>query len=87
MWICHFWFGTRVIENTPRQMRLETLRFLFKDGFGDLDAIMYAATLQRRVACQFAKLFVKHPRLGWLTDLFFLRIYHPLVKTRDALHS
>ena len=86
-WICHFWFGTRVIRRTPRQKRLETLRFLFQDGFGDLDAIMYAATFPRRVACWFAKMSVRHPKLGWLADLFFRCVYHPLVGMRDGLHG
>ena len=84
-WICYYWFGMRVIKNTPRQKRLDTLRLLFRDGFEDLDAIMYAATVQRRVACLFVKFFVRHPRLAWLADAFFRYAYHPLVGMRDSL--
>lgn len=86
-WICHYWFGSRAIKLTPRQKRLDTLRFLFQNGFGDLDLIVYAATMPRRIACRFVKLFVRHPKLAWLTDAFFRFVYHPLVGLRDNMKA
>lgn len=86
-WICYYWFGPRAIMMTPRQKRLDTLRALFQDGFGDLDALMPATTLQRRIACRFVKLFVRHPRLAWLADSFFRFVYHPLVGMRDKIKA
>ena len=86
-WICYYWFGSRAIKLTPRQKRMDTLRFLFQDGFGDLDAIMYAATIPRRIACRFVKLFVRHPQLAWVADSFFRFVYHPLVGMRDKIKA
>ena len=86
-WICYYWFAPRVIANTPRQRRIETLQQLFADGFGDLDAITRAATLPRRVAARFVKLFARHPSMAWLADAFFRFLYYPLVGMRDGLHG
>ncbi len=86
-WICYYWFAPRVIRGTPRERRVETLRQLFADGFGDFDAITRAATAQRRVASLFVKLFVRHPSMAWLADAFFRRAYFPLTELRDRLHA
>ena len=86
-WLCYRWFGPRAIRLTPRQTRLETLSFAFQDGFGDLDAIMYATTATRRIACAFVKLFVRYPNMAWLADGFFRFVYNPLIEVRDRLKA
>ena len=86
-WICYYWFSPRAILGTPRQRRVETLQSLFADGFGGFDAITRAATLPRRVAARFVKLFVRHPGLAWLSDAFFRFVYYPLTGARDAIHK
>ena len=87
MWIYYYWFATRVIRNTPRQRRIETLTSLFADGFGDFDELTKASTKSRLVAGCFVKLFVRHPSMAWLADAFFLFLYNPLVGLRDWLHK
>lgn len=87
MWIYYYWFATRVIRNTPRQRRIETLTSLFADGFDDFDELTKASTKSRLVAGCFVKLFVRHPSMAWLADAFFLFLYNPLVGLRDWLHK
>ena len=83
----YYWFAPRVIANTPRQRRIETLRALFADGFGGFDELTRHSTLPRRVAAPFVKLFVRHPSLAWLADFFFRCVYYPLVGLRDGLRN
>ena len=86
-WVYYFWFAPRVIKNTPRQRRIETLESVFKDGFDDFDALSRAASRARRIAGGFVKLFVRHPNLAWLVDVFFAYIYYPLVGIRDSINK
>lgn len=78
MWIYYYWFSPRAIRGAPRPRRLETLRTVFPDGFGDFNCLDRASTASRRLAGRFMKLFVRHPRLGWLADAFFRFAYFPL---------
>jgi len=77
-WLTYYWFAPRVIANTPRKRRMETLQQLFADGFDDFDAISRAASRPRRVAARFIKLFVRHPSMAWISDAFFRFAYFPL---------
>ena len=86
-WLFYYWFSTRAIRNAARAERVETLRCMFADGFGDFDALVRAATFPRRVACRFVKLAARHPGLTGLADAFFCCVYHPLVGMRDALRG
>ena len=80
-WLYYYWFGSRAIAGATRQRRRETLLALFRDGFGDFDALSRHGTLTRRIAALFMKLFVRHASAGWLADSFFRLIYNPLTKT------
>ena len=84
-WLYYYWFAPRVIRNTPRRRRLETLKAAFPDGFADFDALDRASTGSRRLAGRFMKLAVLHPRLACLSDLFFRFAYFPLSERRDRL--
>ncbi len=86
-WLFYYWFSTRAIRNAARAERVETLRCMFADGFGDFNALVRAATFPRRVACRFVKLAARHPGLTGLADAFFCCVYHPLVGMRDALRG
>ena len=76
-------------SDTPHLAKgqLETLANVFKDGFTDFDLLVRASTFPRKIAAVFEKLFVRHPSMWWLTDAFFLCIYHPLVGLRDGLRG
>ena len=87
MWLYYYWFAPRVIRNTPRRRRLETLHAAFPDGFADFDALDRASTGSRRLAGRFMKLAVRHPRLACLSDLFFRFAYFPLSDFRDRLRT
>ena len=85
MWITYYWFSPRAIRNAPRPLRRETLRSVFPDGFGDFDCLDRASTASRRLAGRFMKLFVRHPRLGWVADAFFRFAYFPLSEWSDRV--
>ena len=68
------WFYKWNVGKIPRERRRETLKVIFKDGFGDLDALMKHATLQRRIAVWWVKSFVKHPSCSGMAEMFF-RLY------------
>ena len=86
-WIFYYWFASRVIKNTQRARRMETLTSVFSDGFDDFDRLSYASTRSRRVAGWFIKFSVRHPAFFWVTDLFFLYVYNPLVNIRDSFNK
>lgn len=85
MWITYYWFSPRAIRGAPRPLRRETLRSVFPDGFGDFDRLDRVSTASRRLAGRFMKLFVRHPRLGWVADAFFRFAYFPLSEWGDRL--
>jgi glycosyltransferase involved in cell wall biosynthesis len=87
MWIYYYWFSARAIRNTPRPRRRETLLSAFPDGFVDFDCLDRSSTASRRLAGWFMKLYVCHPRLGWLADAFFRFTYFPLSDLRDRLRN
>lgn len=76
------WFSSDFVRGIPRRERLETLKIIFADGFGDFDSLMAAGSRQRRFAGKWVKFFVRHPNFGWLSELFFRCAYFPLLKLK-----
>ena len=71
----NLWFGASALASVPRPWRLETLRQMFKDGFGDFRVVLSAAPLSRRVAGGCIILFVRVPMLRGAMEFFLSRIY------------
>ena len=86
-WLTYYWFSPRAIRETPRGRRRETLARAFPGGFADFDALLRSSTRSRRIAGWHIKLFLHHPRMAWLADLFFRFFYFPLSDLRDRLRS
>lgn len=86
-WVFYYWFSPRAIRETPRRRRRETLARAFPDGFADFDLLLRASSASKRVAGCFMKVFLRHPRMGWLADLFFRGVYFPLGSLRDRLRA
>ena len=78
------WFSADFVRAIPRRERLETLNIIFGDGFGDFDALMKAGTGYRKMAGRWVKFFVRHPGMGWLSELFFTLGYFPLLKLKNG---
>ena len=74
------WFSRDFVRSVPRADRLNTLKLIFPDGFADFDALLQVGTRRRRIAGWWVKFFVRHPALGWLSELFFTCGYFPLLK-------
>jgi hypothetical protein len=65
------WFYDWNVSKIPREKRRETLSVLFADGFDDLRLLARNAAFHRRVAVWWVMLFVSHPGLAGLSELFF----------------
>ena len=69
------WFYPFYLKNVSRQQRVETLQQLFADGFGDFDLLLKHANFPKRVAGWWVRIFVRHPHLRGLAELFFKCYY------------
>ena len=74
------WFGKGFVREIPREERLETLKMVFADGFGDFDALLKYATFSRRIAAAWVKMFMRHPRLRGMVEKMFAILYFPLLR-------
>lgn len=77
--IFYFWFDPQNIKQIPRSLRLETLKSLFSDGFGDFNALLSSATFSRRLQGWWVRAFVKHAFLRSAAEAFF-KVYFALSK-------
>ena len=64
--------------------RLETLKIIFAEGFGDFNLLLKAAKRSRKIAGWWVKFFFRHPGAGGLAEMFFLWIYFPLLKLKSG---
>ena len=80
-WMFYFWFSPENVRSIPRARRVETLKALFADGFGDFAALMRAMPRARRVAGWWVRAFVRHPALRGAAEQFF-RVYFRLSGVR-----
>ena len=78
------WFSRDFVRGVPRKERLETLKIIFADGFGDFDELLKATTGRRKLAGWWVKFFVRHPSCGLLSELFFVGGYFPLLKLKKG---
>ena len=83
-WIFFFWFAPQSVAGVPRDRRRTTLGILFQDGFGDFDLLLEHASVPRRIAGRWVRMFVSSPRMAWLPELLFLAFYRA-VALRDRL--
>lgn len=79
-----FWFSRTYVKEIPREERLKTLKMIFAEGFADFDLLLRAASRKRRIAGWWVEFFLRHPRLGWFSERFFIWFYFPLLKLRDG---
>ena len=70
-WIFHFWFSPGNVRAIPRARRVETLKALFAEGFGDFNALMRKMPRARRIAGWWVRAFVRHPMMRMAAELFF----------------
>ena len=82
-WIFYFWFDPGNVRSIPRARRVETLKAIFADGFGDFAALTRTLPRARRVAGWWVRAFVRHPALRGAAELFF-RVYFRLSGVRRA---
>ena len=80
-WMFYFWFDPGNVRSIPRARRVETLKALFADGFGDFAALMRTMPRARRVAGWWVCAFVRHSALRGAAELFF-RVYFRLSGVR-----
>ena len=73
------WFNPNILRDLSREERMETLKIVFPDGFGDFDAMLKNATLVQRIAAPWLKAFFRHPSMRAPAELFFKVVYFPLL--------
>ena len=78
------WFSRGFVREIPLQERLETLNIIFAEGFDNFDSLLRYGSFSRRIAGSWVKFFVRHPRFGFLSELFFLLGYFPLLKLKKG---
>ena len=77
------WFGKDAVATVLRTERLDFLRKLFSDGFGDFDALLdRCGSRPRRLAGWWVKAFVRHPKARRLAELFFVYLYFPAARIK-----
>jgi len=74
----YVWFSSRA-QRTPRKKRVEWLDFIFEDGFDSYDRMTKSGSIPQRIAAFHLRVFVKHPSMRWIAELFF-RVYFMLVR-------
>lgn len=70
-WLFGYWFLPNYVRAIPRRKRVATLQTLFRDGFGDLDALAAGASRTKRSAYRWVVRFVRHPFLRPAAERFF----------------
>ena len=80
--IFSFWFDKRSLRDIPRQNRVETIKLLFSNGYGDLVALLDGSSIKRKFAALWMVAFAELPPLRWCAEQFFVRLYIPLTKLK-----
>ena len=70
-----FWFSPENVRNIPRQLRVDTLKILFENGFDDFNGLLKYAGPIRRIAGWWVRAFVCHPLLRLPAEWFFRCIF------------
>ena len=65
------WFSPQARKRISRDKRLETLEIVFAEGFDSYRRLLKAGSFSQRLAGFWVRVFVVHPSMRWLSDLFF----------------
>lgn len=85
-WIFYFWFAPANVRTIPRARRIETLKTLFANGFGDFKALMKTMPREKKIAGWWVCAFVRNSMLRSATELFF-RLYFRLADAKRTQPS
>lgn len=77
------WFSPMVQKQIPLEKRVESLSFIFEDGFDTYNRMMKHGSFPQRIAAFHVQMFVKHPSLRWFAELFF-RVYFSIADWNRA---
>lgn len=73
------WFHSRSLREISRDKRVETLCYIFEDGFDAYRDMLKSGSVPQRIAGFFVRMFVLHPSMRWASELFF-RFYFLLTE-------
>lgn len=79
----HTWFSEKSVGSLPREMRLETLKLIFPDGFDVYRDMLKYGSRAQRTAGFWVLMFLKHPSMRWAAERFF-RLYFRLAGRNAA---
>lgn len=84
----YMWFSPKAIRLIPRKKRHETLEFIFANGFwSHRDMLRNGGSPAQIMAGFWVRFFVKHPHLGWISELFFRFYFQTAGKNRIETDS
>ena len=81
------WFRKKAVQTVPRQKRMETLKIMFSNGFGNLKKLAANTTLPRRSLVYLVQLYVQCPLLAWPIEQLFIRVAFPLAYLKNGNRS
>ena len=79
----HTWFSEKAVRSIPREKRLETLQFIFADGFDSYRDMLKYGSRAQRMAGFWVRAFIRHPSMRWAAERFF-RIYFRLASRNNG---
>ena len=82
-WLFYFWFDPKNVKTIPRELRVETLCALFRDGFEDLHLLLRQSSRSRRIAGRWVCAFVRHPFARKAVETLFA-LYFALSKKQNG---
>lgn len=77
------WFSPIAQKQIPLEKRVESLSFIFEDGFDSYERMMRYGSCSQRLASFHVRMFVKYPSLRWFAELFF-RVYFSIADWNRA---
>ena len=80
------WFHPAPVKEFPRAERVEVLKIVFAEGFDSYRELLKAGSLPQRMAGFWVRMFVLHPSMRGLAELYF-RLYFCLSHLIKGDHS
>jgi len=80
------WFLPYRTSRIPRELRAETLKELFADGFDSFEKLRKVSSLPTKWAGWWIRVFITHPHLRWVSELFF-KAYFSMHHLKDTINK
>lgn len=87
----YWWFSPKAQKEIPREKRVEWLSFIFADGYDSWRSMIRYGSRPQRIAAFLVQMFVRHPSMRWIAELYFLLYFkvllHRHARTKESLST